>query len=77
MSLEKRYFILFALLRELCEAFCYKRHEWHSSRCAIRLLGMEKKKKEKDGEAINQRLCRPADMLKDYREFYESHKHLL
>ena len=31
---------------------------------AIRLLGMEKKKKEKDGEAINQRLCRPADMLK-------------
>ena len=31
---------------------------------AIRLLGMEKKKKEKDGEAIKQRLWRPADVLK-------------
>ena len=32
------------------ESQCVLKHEWHSSRCAIRLLGMEKKKKEKDGE---------------------------
>ena len=34
------------------------KHEWHSFRCAIRLLGMEKKKKEKDGEAIKNNGCR-------------------
>jgi hypothetical protein len=38
-----------------------QKHEWHSFRCAIRLLGMEKKKKEKDGEAIKEKWFCPSD----------------
>ena len=50
------------------ESQCVLKHEWHSSRCAIRLLGMEKKKKEKDGEA-NEKTISMRAFVKDFMRF--------